>query len=124
MRNILIVDDDETAREICQAGVDCVVIGAKVDFGFNGNELVRMASQQDYGLIITDNLMPGICGLKAIENLRAGGIKTPIILMSANLGRNEEEGLRIARASGATDYMAKPLSIRTVSELVKKLYQP
>jgi two-component system, OmpR family, alkaline phosphatase synthesis response regulator PhoP len=79
--------------------------GFEVTVAGTGPEGVEAARTRDADLIILDLMIPGFDGYRVIRTLRAGGIHTPILILTA---RGEEadkvKGLRL----GADDYVTKP----------------
>ncbi|WP_163596154.1 response regulator, partial [Klebsiella pneumoniae] len=68
-----------------------------------------------FDAIVLDRMLPGIDGLAVLKMLRAGGVATPILLLTA-MARiaDRVEGLE----SGADDYLVKPFAF---SELRARL---
>ena len=73
-------------------------------------ELLRLAEQHTFDLILLDVEMPVLDGLAACRLLRADPrLKTvPIIMLTARSG---EEAVMLGFAEGATDYMTKPFAV-------------
>jgi two-component system, OmpR family, response regulator len=110
---ILIAEDhadtiDYVRRGLEQAG--CVVVGAG-----NGQDALFRATEEAFDAIILDRMLPGIDGLSVLKMLRAGGIHTPVLLLTA-MSRiaDRVEGLE----GGADDYLVKPFAF---SELHARL---
>lgn len=107
MQNILVVDDDDSLRDTIglmleQEGFHPTLVedGAK---GYN--EALRMRPD----LILADLRMPGMSGVDVCRRLRDGGIRTPIIVLSA-VGDELDKVLLLE--IGADDYMVKPFGMR------------
>jgi two-component system OmpR family response regulator len=102
---ILIVEDDaDTAKYIAQG---LVQEGHVVDLVDDGRDGLFQASSGLFDLIILDRMMPGMDGLSLMRALRASGVATPVLILSA-LGTVDERicGLE----AGADDYLVKPFS--------------
>jgi two-component system, OmpR family, response regulator len=101
---LLIEDDQETAEEIILELERFGHSVAHADSGINGLE----AARGSFDVLIVDRLLPGLDGLDIIKTLRAEGIRTPAIVVSA-LGRLDERvrGLR----AGGDDYLPKPFAL-------------
>jgi CheY-like chemotaxis protein len=60
-----------------------------------------------YDLILMDMRMPGMSGLEAAQQLRASGLKTPIVALTANAFEDDRQA---CLAAGMDDFLVKPLS--------------
>ncbi|CCA90155.1 MULTISPECIES: response regulator transcription factor [unclassified Novosphingobium] len=110
---ILLVEDDEaTAAYICKGLNEA---GFTVDHATDGRDGFFQASDGTYQTIILDRMLPGLDGLAVLNALRAAGIETPVIFLSA-LGTSDDrvEGL----LAGSDDYLAKPFAF---AELLARL---
>ena len=113
MSKVLIVEDDAViadgmARHLAAAGFDPVVAG-KGDQG-----LARMRFERP-DVVVLDLMLPGRDGWSVIQEARAEGIGTPIVVVSA---RGTEHDRVHALEIGADDYMVKPFSM---NELVARV---
>jgi len=83
MKRILIVDDHDVVR----AGLQRIITEhlAEVDFGEAGDteELLQLARESAWDLIITDIKMPGRSGLDVLSDLREIAPDTPVIVLTA-----------------------------------------
>ncbi len=102
-QRILIVEDDETTGSYIARGLDEAGFG--VERARDGRDGLFMASDAAIDAVILDRMLPGIDGLAVLAALRAAGIATPVLLLSA-LGTPDDRltGLE----AGADDYLAKP----------------
>ncbi len=81
--------------------------GCAVDRANSGEEAMAAAESQAYDLILMDLRMPGLDGFGAAKALRAQGVLTPIIALTADAF---EEDRRACLAAGMDDFLAKPLA--------------
>ena len=104
MRALAIEDDETTGREIEARLVDH---GFQVDWMRDGAEGLSCAVEGCYDVITLDRMLPGLDGLSVVKALRAAGVTTPVLMISA-LGDVDERitGLR----AGGDDYMTKPFA--------------
>ncbi len=102
---VLIVEDEPHTAEFIVRGLR--EQGMTVEHTANGREALAFASQHSFDAIVLDRNLPGLDGLSVLKGLRAAGITTPVLVLSA-LGHADERvrGLR----AGADDYLAKPFS--------------
>ncbi|MDX2470190.1 MAG: response regulator, partial [SAR324 cluster bacterium] len=102
---ILVAEDEKGVSSFIQKGleeeqytVDCVE---------NGVDALEYAIATTYDLIITDVLMPKMDGLEFCSKLRAQGIHTPVLMLTAKIQvKDKVNGLD----AGADDYLTKPFS--------------
>jgi DNA-binding NtrC family response regulator len=103
--HLLLVDDDPNtlaslARAFRLAGHDATVCD-------NAARAVELIRTESFDLIFSDVVMPGKSGLELLEDLKAAGVKTPVILISGQA--NIEMAVRATKL-GALDFLEKPLS--------------
>ena len=113
MTKVLIVEDDDTiaegmAQHLAAAGLDPMRVGA----GEVG--LARLRHERP-DVLVLDLMLPGLDGWSLIEQARAEGIGTPILVVSA---RGTEHDRVHALQIGADDYLVKPFSMK---ELVARV---
>ena len=65
MRPILIVDDEPIVRESIRDWL--VTSGFTVSTAASGEEALKMASEQDFGVVVLDIRLPGMTGLKTLQ---------------------------------------------------------
>lgn len=76
-----------------------------VDAVYDGQAALEYARMEQYDGIILDIMMPGISGLEVLEELRKGGCRIPILLLTAKAEVEDRiQGLDL----GADDYLPKP----------------
>lgn len=103
-RILIIEDDDVTAGEIA---AELSSHGIEVDRIGNGNEGLVRAADPRYDAITLDLMLPGLDGLSVVTQLRAQGITTPVLMISALCDVDERvRGLR----AGGDDYLTKPFA--------------
>ncbi len=113
MRCLLIEDEPDTARYICNGLQES---GYSVQSCANGLDGLHHAVNENWDLVIIDRLLPGgVDGLSIVGKLRDLGKKTPVLILSALTSTDERvRGLR----SGADDYISKPFAF---SELLARV---
>jgi DNA-binding response OmpR family regulator len=105
-RRILIVEDDETVREVVRTYLeDAGYIVDEVQDGFRAIDLIARRLPD---LIVMDRMLPGIDGVEVCRRIRAQH-DIPVILLTALGATNDRiDGLE----AGADDYLTKPFSPR------------
>jgi len=115
LAKVLVVDDDESSREISKRILS--KRGYSVITADNGAAGIELACAQQPDIIVLDILMPGMDGWQVLEKLRdipeTGGI--PIIMQS--MLSEKELGLSL----GADDYLTKPVDKSDLPNAVRKL---
>ena len=114
-KTILVIDDDDDLRSALaeQLALEDDFSVVEAPTGEKGVEAAK-ASQPD--LILLDVDLPDINGREACRRLRAEGIKTPVIMLTAATSDNETiEGLE----AGADDYVAKPFRFNVLLARVR-----
>ena len=86
-----------------------------VDWAADGEEGLSLALKPNYDCIVLDIMLPKMSGLDILKIVRARGIKTPIIMLSA---LNEVEDKIRGLEDGADDYLAKPFK---TAELIARI---
>jgi len=86
-----------------------------VDLAFNGISGEELAETGIYDLIILDRMLPGKEGVAVLESLRARGIKTPVLMLTA---RDAVQDRVAGLNAGADDYLIKPFA---TEELLARL---
>jgi two-component system OmpR family response regulator len=115
-RKILVVEDDPATAAYLAKGLG--ESGYAVETCANGRDGLFLASEGVFDLIVADRMLPGLDGLAMLGAIRAAGITTPAIVLSA-LGTVDDriDGLR----AGADDYLCKPYSFAELSARVEVL---
>ena len=112
MRILIIEDDRDAAAYLVKAFREA---GHVADHAADGLDGYEMAREGAYDVAIVDRMLPKMDGLSLIGGLRAQGVETPALILSA-LGQVDDrvKGLR----AGGDDYLAKPYAF---SELLARV---
>jgi two-component system OmpR family response regulator len=112
-KKILVVEDDATTADYIARGLE--EHGYLVDRAADGRDGLFHATDASYAAIILDRMLPGMDGLAVLSAVRAAGVTTPVIILSA-LGSTDErvKGLK----GGSDDYLVKPFAF---SELLARV---
>lgn len=78
-----------------------------VDVVFNGQDAYDYGATGDYDAIILDVMMPKRNGIEVLRQLRAEGLKTPIMMLTA---KGEKDDRITGFDAGADDYLPKPFA--------------
>lgn len=117
MRVLLIEDDQklsETIRRVLQQE------SHKVTIAETGPEGLAVGVGSEFDLVILDVMLPGLDGNSVCRSLRAAGVQTPVLMLTA-LGDVDRrvEGLE----SGADDYLPKPFAFKELLARMNALYR-
>jgi two-component system copper resistance phosphate regulon response regulator CusR len=112
MRIFLIEDDTRIANFVAKGLREN---SYAVDVADEGNEAIYHASIHDYDIIILDVMLPLKNGFEICAELRAQGVKTPILMLTA---RDAIEDKILGLDLGADDYLTKPFAF---DELLARL---
>ena len=116
MAKILIVEDDNATAEYIAKGL--TESGYVVDRAADGRDGLFLATDGSYSVIVLDRMLPGMDGISVLSAMRASGIDTPVLILSA-LGSADErvKGLR----AGSDDYLVKPFAFAELQARIEIL---
>ena len=113
---ILLAEDNATNRLVATARLE--MLGHRVDAVANGLEAVEAVQIAPYDLVLMDVMMPemdGLAATRAIRRLEGPAAALPIVALTANAFREDEEE---CRAAGMDGFLAKPLSAAQLAAVV------
>ena len=87
-----------------------------VDTVYNGFDAYEYAVTGDYDAIVLDVMMPKLNGVEVLERLRAEGVRTPVMMLTA---KGETFDKVLGLELGADDYMVKPFDAKEVVARIK-----
>ena len=115
-RRILVVEDDADTADYILKGLR--EAGFTAEHVADGRDGLYMASSADFDAIVMDRMVPGMDGLSVTKAVRAAGVQTPILILSALAHLDERViGLR----AGADDYLTKPFGFAELSARLDNL---
>ncbi len=115
MKLLLVEDDKEAAAYVRRALTE---VGHTVDLATEGRDGLMLAAAEPYDVIVLDRMLPRIDGLAILRTIRASGVKTPVLLLTALGGIDDRvEGLE----AGGDDYLVKPFAIAELLARVNAL---
>lgn len=104
---IVIVDDDTRIRDLLRRFLSQE--GFDVLLAEDGAALDRIMLRETINLVVLDLMLPGEDGLSICKRLRAAGVKTPVIMLTAKVEDTDRIG---GLDLGADDYLGKPFNPR------------
>jgi DNA-binding response OmpR family regulator len=107
MARILLADDSETILLLLRTRLE--IEGHEVDTAADGQEVVDAASHAavPHDVLLLDAMMPRKSGIDALRELRAAGIDTPALIVSAHTDGDDHPGDRTDLQIAA--YITKPI---------------
>ena len=116
MSRILVVEDERNLALGLRANLE--VEGHEVTVAHTGEAALVEAAARSPDVIILDLMLPGIDGYEVLSTLRARGVDTPVLILSARA--EEIDRVRGFRA-GADDYVTKPFGVMELMLRVQAL---
>jgi CheY-like chemotaxis protein/HPt (histidine-containing phosphotransfer) domain-containing protein len=113
---VLVADDGAENRELVSLALS--EQGLWVDQAENGQIAVDMVMKVGYDVILMDMQMPVLDGFGATRALRAKGVTTPIVALTANVMAGYETEML---AAGCDVYMTKPIDIDALLAIIARL---
>lgn len=113
---LLVVEDEEKIARFIKKGLQeenyCV------DVCHDGEEGLYLSETEEYDLIILDIMIPKKDGLEVLKELRAKGIKTPVLFLTA---RDRLEDKIKGLDAGGDDYLVKPFAFAELSARIRAI---
>ncbi|MDO8275588.1 MAG: two-component system response regulator OmpR [Serpentinimonas sp.] len=111
---IVVVDDDARNRDLLNRYLSQQ--GFEVLLAADARALDKLLQRETFDLIVLDLMLPGEDGLSICRRLRAGRLRTPIIMLTA---KGEDIDRIVGLEIGADDYLGKPFNPR---ELLARIH--
>ncbi len=103
MASILIAEDEARISGFIEKGLRSAGFATRV--APTGPEALALAQSDEFDLLVLDINLPGIDGFQVLEQLRGGGSRMPVIMLTARVELHDTvAGLE----GGADDYLGKP----------------
>jgi two-component system, OmpR family, response regulator len=110
---VLVIEDEEKLAEVIARGLR--EEGYAADIAGRGEDALWMAQAAQYDAILLDVMLPGADGFEVCRRLRACGVWSPVLMLTA---RDAVEDRVHGLDAGADDYLVKPFSFE---ELLARL---
>ena len=102
---VLVVDEEVRLAEALRQGLERQ--GYECTVAHDGITALAKAKAGGFDLILLDVMLPGLSGYRVLEALRADGVDTPVLMLTAKDGEYDEAD---AFDLGVDDYVTKPVS--------------
>jgi DNA-binding NtrC family response regulator len=110
---ILIVEDEDKLRRVIQLHLESA--GFEILTAANADQAMPLAPSAN--LVLTDLRLPGMDGLRFIQQLQSKGVQVPVVVMTAH---GSVEAAVEAMKLGASDFLQKPFSLDHLTTVVQK----
>jgi len=113
---VLLVEDDELLGDGARAGL--LQVGYSVDWLKDGLAAKYALETETFDIIVLDLGLPKLAGLELLRHIRAQGIATPVIILTA---RESVEDKIKGLDAGADDYISKPFDLDELYARIRAL---
>jgi two-component system OmpR family response regulator len=113
---VLVVEDEPKMASLTRRGLERA--GIAVDTAPDGEEALWRATAVSYDVILLDRMLPGIDGAEVCRRLRADGIRSPVLMLTAMAEIPDRVG---GLDAGADDYLTKPFNFEELLARVRAL---
>jgi len=93
---------------------DCHVI----DVATSGRKGLDVAAAAEFDVVVLDVMLPDVEGFDVVRDLRAGGNRTPVLMLTA---RDANADIVLGLNAGADDYLTKPFPLEVLLARVRAL---
>ncbi|MGH1468666.1 MAG: response regulator transcription factor [Bdellovibrionales bacterium] len=114
--NILLAEDDHNIATIALMALETLG-GHTVTHADNGEKAYNLAKENTYDVILLDEMMPKMNGLKVCKTLLTEGFRTPIIFLSA---KSQSTDISLFESLG-TGFIPKPFDPSTLCSEIEKI---
>ena len=115
---ILVVDDQSTHRDLSRAALSGA--GFAVETASSGAEALERLHAANIGLVLTDQIMPGMSGLELLREIRRQRPRLPVVIVTAH---GTVETAVDAMKAGASDFIPKPFTPEELLLVVRRVLE-
>jgi DNA-binding response OmpR family regulator len=113
---VLIIEDEAKVVDFISKGLE--EEGYTVTAAYDGRQGLEELQSRKYDIVLLDLMIPEIDGLKVLKNIRAWGINTPVLIITA---KNTKEDVVRGLDTGSDDYLTKPFSFDELLARIRAL---
>lgn len=113
---VLLIEDEIKVVQSLSKGLNEHQI--EVDYAYNAENGLKLANANEYDVIITDIIVPGMNGLEFTRLIRSRGNSTPVLMLTAMTSTDDKV---IGLEAGADDYLTKPFEFKELLARIKAL---
>ena len=115
---VLVIEDEQKMADLIKRGLE--EEGMKTQLAYDGESGLAAAKRGDFDLIVLDLGLPGRNGLEIARELRSAGMKTPILILTA---QDSTEMKVKGLDTGADDYLTKPFAFAELLARLRALHR-
>ncbi|HLJ99119.1 MAG TPA: response regulator transcription factor [Streptosporangiaceae bacterium] len=113
---VLVVEDESRMASLIRRALR--EEGHAVDVAADGREGLWLATENTYGAVVLDVMLPGMDGIQVCRRLREAGTWVPVLMLTAR----DSVGDRVRGLdAGADDYLVKPFSLQELAARLRAL---
>ncbi|MBA4389917.1 MAG: DNA-binding response regulator [Syntrophus sp. (in: bacteria)] len=120
---VLLIEDESKVANFISMGL--LEEGYTVDMAADGRKGLQFINESSYDIILLDLMIPEIDGLEVLKTMRAQGIDTPVLIITA---KSSKEDVVKGLDTGSDDYLTKPFSfdelLARIRALLRRSKQP
>ena len=113
---LLVADDEPNIRELLSASLRFA--GFDVTTAADGQQALTAARKERPDLLVLDVMMPGVDGFEVVRRLRAEGVHSPVLFLTA---KDSTEDKVTGLTLGGDDYVTKPFSLEEVVARIRAI---
>ena len=114
--NVLLIEDEEKVASFISRGLE--EEGYVVEKAYDGRRGLELLGERSYDILLLDLMIPEIDGLQVLKNIRARGVNTPVLILTA---KSSKEDVVKGLDTGSDDYLTKPFSFDELLARVRAL---
>ena len=119
MRKVLIVDDSMYMRTLINSALTATGRYEIIGQAGTGSQGIELALEHEPDLITMDNILPDMIGIDIVKELRAEGVSSKIIMVSAV---GQDDVVTEGKDTGAQYYLVTPFTAEVLVERVDNLF--
>ncbi len=113
---VLVIEDEARLAKTLVMGLSAE--GFSVVTADNGSDGLLLATEEPFDVVICDIMLPGLNGYEVVRRMRAAGVWTPVLMLTAKDGDYDQAD---AFDLGADDYLTKPFSFVVLTARLRAL---
>jgi DNA-binding response OmpR family regulator len=113
---VLLVEDELKVANFLSKGLQ--EEGYAIDVAYDGKKGLEFLRESTYDIVLLDLMIPEVGGLDLLKNMRAWGINTPVLIITA---KSSKEDVIKGLDTGSDDYLTKPFSFEELLARVRAL---
>lgn len=115
-KKLLVVDDDPGIRMLCSKVLESFDVTQATD----GLDALSQIKQGAFDIILSDIMMPNLCGMELLQTVKKTNPEQMVILMT---GYSEKDVILQALKAGADDFISKPVNLLQLQTSIDKVVE-